>query len=92
MKIRITRHALERLFLRRISPVQCEFIISLSEVIESYPNDTPFPSMLYFGRVDDRNLHVVAAIDEKACHVITAYEPDTDLWEADFKTRKKTHN
>ena len=23
-------------------------------------------------------------------HVITAYEPDTDLWEANFKTRKKT--
>ena len=46
--------------------------------------------MLYFGRIDDRNLHVVAAIDEKVCHVITAYEPDTDLWEADFKTRKKT--
>ena len=52
------------------------------------PQRYPFPSKLYFGRVGNRNLHVAAAIDVKVGHVITAYEPDADFWEADFKTNK----
>jgi hypothetical protein len=36
-------------------------------------------------------VHVVAAADPEAriCHVITAYRPDLEHFEPDWKTRKK---
>ena len=60
------------------------------EVIEVYPADRPYPSclMLY---VEADPVHVVAAADADAriCHVITAYQPDLEHFEPDWKTRKK---
>ena len=87
--LRFTRHGLERLFQRQISPKDCEEVFESGEVIESYPDDKPFPSKLYSYAVKGRNLHVVIAIEGQVVHVITAYEPDYALWENDLKTRKK---
>ena len=61
------------------------------EVIESYPEDEPYPSCLIYGRTfEGRPLHVVCAYakDEKTAIIITAYQPDPDRW-IDFVGRKK---
>ncbi len=44
--------------------------------------------MGWFGRAP---LHVVAALDERIpkVFIITAYEPDLEHFEPDFKTRRK---
>lgn len=34
-------------------------------------------------------IHVVVSHDSKWIDLITAYHPDTDVWEPDFKTRKE---
>jgi hypothetical protein len=52
--------------------------------IEDYPDDNPFPSGLFFGWQQDKPLHVVPEV-----YVITAYEPDQEHFEADFRTRRK---
>jgi hypothetical protein len=41
--------------------------------------------------VGGRPVHVVASTDPAMdrTFAITAYVPDSDLWEADFKTRRK---
>jgi len=41
--------------------------------------------------IGKRPVHVVAAFDEKEkiCIIVTAYEPEKDLWTNNFKTRKK---
>ncbi|MBI4331280.1 MAG: DUF4258 domain-containing protein [Chloroflexi bacterium] len=53
------------------------------EVIENYPDDEPYPSMLILGKTEKgRSVHVVCAYSE-ADHlaiVITAYEPDPSRW------------
>ena len=38
--------------------------------------------------INDRYLHVVVASDNVNLHIITAYYPNVDEWEPDFKTRK----
>lgn len=59
-------------------------------MIENYPDDTPYPSKLMLGWVHNRPIHVVVADagDESLWVVVTAYEPDANLWEDDFRRRK----
>ncbi len=67
-----------------------ESILS-GQVIENYPDDKPYPSVLIFGYTkQNRPLHIVCAynnIDDLTI-VITVYHPDPDLW-IDYKIRRK---
>lgn len=66
-------------------------VLNHGEIIKVYGNDRPFPSVLLLGLSESRPLHVVASFDETQgiIFVITAYEPDLNIFEADFKTKKK---
>jgi hypothetical protein len=61
------------------------------ELIEEYPDDHPFPSGLVLGFINRAPLHVVVAVDKEVdcCYIITAYQPDSEYFESDYKTRKK---
>ena len=55
-----------------------------AEVVETYPDDTPYPSVLLFGfAAAGRPLHIVCGYDqtEERVLVITLYQPDPDRWE-----------
>ncbi len=82
-------HALRRMFERQIGKDDVLAVISSGEVIEDYPDDSPYPSCLLLGFVDKRPLHAAIAVnlEGKTCYVITAYPPNPDLWH-DFRTRK----
>jgi len=88
-ELRFTRHALEKMFQRGISPEECERVFRQSKVIESYPEDKPFPSELRLGKVGDRTIHLVVSFGSDAVHVITAYEPDPKRWTRGFAKRRK---
>lgn len=79
--LRFTRHALERLFQRSISPAECEFAVRNGKIIREYPDDKPFPSKLYLGYTGLRMLHVVVSFEKNIAHVITAYEPTLEIWD-----------
>jgi hypothetical protein len=83
-------HAIQRMYQRSISELEVRHVIATGEIIEDYPDDTPYPSRLLLGWHDNRPLHVVVAdnFDEKEHIVVTAYEPDPDVWDGDFKRRK----
>ncbi len=85
------RHVLERLVSRNILRHAVLQILKSGDCIEDYPDDHPFPSGLFPGWYQDKPLHVVAALDETApsVYIITAYEPDREHFEADFRTRRK---
>lgn len=87
--IRFTAHAFQRLFERGISPRECEEAFRVSQVIESYLEDEPFPSELRLGYAGTKPLHLVVAETPDSIHVITAYAPDPVLWSPDFTTRRK---
>lgn len=85
-------HVLVRMIERRISRDEVIEVLHKADQIEEYPNDHPHPSVLLFGQIRGRVLHVVAAFDSvrEAIHVVTAYEPDTDHFEAGYRRRHQT--
>lgn len=90
-KLFLRLHAARRMLERNISMEEIEHIVESGEIIEDYPDDTPFPSRLLLGTPKSRPLHVVAAdeTDSDVTHVITAYQPDPEKWDDGFRRRKQ---
>jgi hypothetical protein len=78
------------MFERQLGIEDVEAVVESGETIEDYPNDRPYPSRLVLGWRGARPVHVVVAhnLSENELIVITVYEPDPELWEADFRRRK----
>lgn len=89
-RIRWSGHALERILERRISRRRVVHAVLNGDVIESYPDDLPFPSVLIV-ELSDYPLHAVVGYDESLneAHIVTAYRPDLHHFETDYKTRRK---
>jgi len=62
--------------------------VDTGEIIEQYPDDYPYPSTLILGFADALALHIVIGVGNGNTWLVTAYYPDEDKWENDFKTRK----
>jgi hypothetical protein len=88
-EVTYSRHALERMFQRGISPEAVSELLQSGEVIASYPDDKPYPSVLLLGFVEQQPVHAVVARDPAtaACYVVTVYRPDPLLWEPGFRTK-----
>jgi Domain of unknown function (DUF4258) len=78
------------MFSRRISETDVATAIPQGTIIESYPDDTPFPSYLTLDFINDRPIHVVYSIDESTntYYIITTYIPDPAIWQNNFSSRK----
>lgn len=85
-----SRHAIQQMFLRRISKGDVQAIVAYGEVIEENPDDTPFPSYLLLDFVEGKPIHVVFSYDEstETGYVVTAYIPDLNFWINNFRTRR----
>ncbi len=88
-KIQITDHAFKRCRKRSISYNDIISCIMNGIIIEEYPDDYPFPSALILEIKDNNPLHVVAGMSDEYLWVITAYRPDKEKWENDYKKRKE---
>ena len=88
-KLLFTKHARQRMLDWDVSVTALQRVIDNGEVIETYPDDEPYPSRLILGWDERRPLHVVAAdsTDTEERVVITVYEPNRSQWENDFRTR-----
>jgi hypothetical protein len=88
--IQYARHAFERMFERALSPKAVEQVVATGEIIQTYPEDHPYPSRLLLGFDGITPIHVVVAQDPATadCIVVTAYIPSQLLWNPDFKTRR----
>ena len=88
-KIIFRTHAIKRMFQRRVDEKDVRSVLETGENIEVYPDDTPYPSRLILGWLENRPLHVVAAdnIADNETIVITVYEPEQDKWTPNFKRR-----
>ena len=81
----------EKMRSRKIKAEDIEEAISKGEIIEPYPDDPRGASCLISGLTrKGRPLHIVCGrLEENEILIITAYEPDAEEWEADWKTRKR---
>jgi hypothetical protein len=66
-------HAIQRMVQRAISEIEARHVIATGEIVEDYPNDTPYPSRLVLGWSGRRPIHVVVAdnVDDQENIVIT---------------------
>lgn len=86
----ITEHARVRLYERNINMDDIVNVINTGEIIKQYEDDIPLPSCLVLGfSVRSEYIHVVVSCDTNFIYLITAYFPDPEMWENDFKTRKE---
>lgn len=90
LKILFSRHAISQMFDREIAVNDVEKTIADGEIIESYPDDKPYPSRLVLHKCANRPIHVVVAenMEDQELIVVTAYEPNNSLWDLEFRKRK----
>ena len=81
----VTSHGHDRLMERGISIDDVKTTILNGKIIEERPKDIPRPAYL----ISDNSIHVVVSVGKDKLHLVTAYYPSTDYFEADNKTRKR---
>lgn len=85
-KVVYTRHARQEMLGEehgRIVESEVFEAIQEGEVIESYPDDEPYPSILILGKTrQGKAIHIVCAYSEQdeLAIIITAYRPDPSRW------------
>lgn len=85
----VSEHAAERFRQRNIKAREIRQAVFNGEIIEQYPDDFPFPSCLILGKTTyGQYIHIVMSDEGSMSRIITAYYPDKDKWNNDFKTRK----
>jgi hypothetical protein len=84
----LSKHAVDRSIIPRISVQESREIFGDAELIEDYPEDKYGPSCLILGKTrEGRPLHIQCSYPSwPLIKIITIYEPDPDLW-IDFKIR-----
>lgn len=90
-RIEWRKHVLQKLAERGLQRSAVTGVLLSGEHLRDYAEDRPFPSALFLGYVAGKPLHVVAACDEQTGQVfiITAYEPSLDIFEPDYRTKRK---
>ncbi len=89
-KIRWPTHGLKRIQSRDILRDDVKNCIMHGEIIEEYPDDYPYPSALIFGKkLSGDIIHVVCGLDGEILYFIKAYEPTTEKFMEDLRTRRK---
>lgn len=85
-----SRHALDRMFQRGISPDVIERIAQEGSIIATYPDDKPYPSKLMLGFDGVRPIHIVMAVEPetKEYVIVTVYQPDPALWDETYSRRR----
>lgn len=88
--IEVTQHILMRCQQRNITYEEIKEVIQNGEIIEEYPSDYPYPSCLILGMtIEGRIIHVVVGVAEDCLWLITAYEPDPEQWNSEYRMRKE---
>jgi hypothetical protein len=90
-KIFWTYHVNMRLGQRPISRELILGAVDSFDVIEEYPDDKYLPSYLLRAQQEELvfHVHIDTDISLDNVRIVTAYIPDSSIWEKDFKTRRK---
>ena len=87
-----TVHAYQKMMERSISKEDVMTCIKEGKIIRKYEDTKPFPAYLSSGLVGNRVIHVNFAInkEENTIVIITAYEPDPELWDETYSYKVNT--
>lgn len=88
-RIKWSIHALKRLRERHITRDDYKNSIYTGEIIEYYPEDYRTPSCLVSSvNLNNKPLHTVSGYDDDIIYAVTAYYPNIEEWDNNFKTRR----
>ena len=89
--IQFSSHAIQRMFERGITRDDVIEVIFKWDVIYEYPEDKPHSSCLLLGVINKNPIHIVVSVDnnKSICYIITVYHPDSNIWNDDFRQRRK---
>lgn len=89
-KIIWRNHILVRMRNRGIKINDVINCIRTGDIIETYENDYPYPSVLIAGCTENsKHIHVVCAEGQGMIWMITSYYPDSNEWLDDMRTRRR---
>jgi TusA-related sulfurtransferase len=90
-EVKFSGHSLTRMFQRKISVREVILTLKEGRIIETYPDDSPYPSDLKLFYCKNKPIHVVSSIDRKnkIIYIITAYIPDEKIWDKNFENRRE---
>ncbi|HEY8782834.1 MAG TPA: DUF4258 domain-containing protein [Mucilaginibacter sp.] len=90
-EILFSDHAITQMFKRNISVDNVKAVVKNGEVITAYLHDKPYPSYLILSYISGRPIHVLAGKDDSLgrCIIVTTYEPDENIWNIGFKSKKE---
>ena len=89
-RVRMTAHARREAEADRLTLEQIYTAVVRGEIVEDYPNDTPYPSCLILGyTLAGQPVHTVWAYntENQFAVLIAVYRPDPNLW-IDFRERR----
>jgi hypothetical protein len=90
-RIKITDHADEEAEADRLTFDEIYYSVFHGEIIEDYPESTPYPSCLVYGQTFQGDpVHSVWAYNQESgwAVLITVYRPDPERW-IEWRTRRK---
>ncbi len=89
-----SKHADKERFKDELSFDEVLESIMNGEIIEEYSDDKPLPSCLISGKSNNKNIHIVVGYNKttEVIRIITVYIPSLDIWNNDFKTRRKEND
>jgi hypothetical protein len=74
---------------RMISVQEVRRVVLRGEIVEDYPEDARGHSCLILGTGEaGRKIHVVCAPRREYLAIITAYVPERDEWDSEFRIRR----
>ena len=76
----ITKHARLRMAENDVYTSDLEKAILGGDIIEEYPDDSPCPSVLMLGVVNNSPVHIVIGVCVDHLRIITIYNPSEEKW------------
>ena len=90
VRVRLTRHARIEAFKDGLTTADLEYVLMHGEIIEDYPERNRV-LLLAFEPQHQLPIHISLEYfpTEDVATIVTAYIPEDDIWEKNYKTRKK---
>jgi hypothetical protein len=85
----ITRHAQQRMGLRKITHEDLKYVTTAGDVVEQSPDNEPDPKVLFMGHVGGEPLYVSCAFDGNYVYIITVHRYDPTIWVDPWPRRKR---
>lgn len=78
------------MFQRAIPMSEAVHVVRSGQIIEEYPDDSPWPESVVLGETSRGPIHVVVGRDPATgrCVMITLYWPDHTRWDDEFRRRR----